>query len=279
MGTAKTVTRQQFDEMYASLEISMQSLRHEGSDHTIRVRMINTIRNSIAEMHVLSKKFITSRASEILYFREIWPAFYGPLFSEIQAHQCEMARLALSRPGQTKLFRREENRIAAFFRKHREFHLYFKSQSAVLDDLFTREYSRARLFDPLAFVIDPEGSTLASYQAAWCIALEKYKRWLQIELEALRQKSMHRDKIEFVDSKTAAATLIKALALKGSFRINGEKPTATKLKEVFESVVANCSLDNFDNLLYAMDTLKKDPAPFLRELTDGFLAWKDEKRK
>jgi len=51
----------------------------------------------------------------------------------------------------------------------------------VIDVQFTRVYSHGLLFDPLAWVLDQEGATLASYRAAWCLAMEAFRGWLQEE--------------------------------------------------------------------------------------------------
>jgi len=51
----------------------------------------------------------------------------------------------------------------------------------VINEQFTRAYSRGRIFEPLAFVMDQDGATIASYRAPWCLAMEGLREWLQEE--------------------------------------------------------------------------------------------------
>jgi RteC protein len=279
MATQKTTTRQQFDGIYSALERSLEALRNEGTGAEVRVRMIDAIRGSITAVQTSAGKFTATRTAEIQFFREIWPRFYGLLFFEIRVHQCEMSRLGMSRSGQMDLLRSEESRVALFFRKHREFCLYYRSGSSVIDDQFTREYSRARAFDPLAFVIDPQGGTVASYQAAWCIAFDRYAGWLAHQKDILRGSDQPTgSRLEWRESKSAAVQLITAQAEKGSIYIDGRKATASELKAEFERQY-NCDLKDYDQLLYATDTLKKDATPYLSALIGAFLGRKSRLRK
>jgi hypothetical protein len=83
------------------------------------------------------------------------------------------------------MIRREERKVEDFFYTHREFWMYCRAGAAEQDEQFTRAYSRARAFDPLALVIDQEWATLASYRAAWCMAMERYMAWLAEERERM----------------------------------------------------------------------------------------------
>jgi RteC protein len=170
-----------FDALYAGMEKMLQGMGPELRGVDRYARGIELIRERIAEMQALGTKWIAGPEREVEYFRDVWPAFFGWLFLYVRLHKLELARLPLSREAWMAVIERERRRVSAFFRVHGEFWAYYRA--GALDEQFTRAYSRSRIFDPLALVIDPAGATLASYRAARCIAMEGYAAWLAGELE------------------------------------------------------------------------------------------------
>ncbi len=100
---------------------------------------------------------------------------------------------------------------------------------------FSREYSQSRVFDPLSPVLDPEGATLASYRAAWGLAYEDYRHFLQ---EAGESSANPRGlRYEWKETRTAAVEHIKSQAEAGSIYIDGKPATAEQLRADFEEEV------------------------------------------
>ena len=174
-----------FDALYAGLQKSLGALEREADGIDRYSRGISVIRDSIREVRALGRKSISARVAEVAFFREVWPAFYGQLFLYVQLHQLELVRRSLPADAVPDLLAREEGRVTAFFGSNREFWAYYRGGAGILDEQFTRAYSQARLFDVLAPVIDQEGATLASYRAAWCLAMEGYGARLASERERL----------------------------------------------------------------------------------------------
>ena len=175
--------KKQFDGMYFDLEERLANLGHQAAGADYYLKGIELIREKIREMEQLGKASLDGRVAEVDYFRWVWPRFYGKLLFFIRLYRFDLRRQSLSEKAIQELIVREEKRIAHFFRANGEFWLYWRSGSPVLDEQFTREYSRALLLEPLALVIDSEGATLGSYKAAWCLAMESYKAWLEKEME------------------------------------------------------------------------------------------------
>ncbi len=75
---------------------------------------------------------------------------------------------------------------------------------------------------------------------------------------------------EWRESKSAAVELIKSLAEAESVFIDGKPATAAQLKMDFERRYG-LQLSDFDQLLYATDTRKKDAVPYLTKLKEAFL--------
>jgi len=176
-----------FDALYAGLEAALQGLGPDLAAVDRYSRGLSLIRDKIGEVQVLGRKSITGPDTEVAYFRDVWPIFFGRMFYYLRLYQFELQRLSHGPEGMLELLHREERKVERFARAHREFWMYYRSGSGALDEQFTREYSRARVYDPLALVIDPSGATLASYRGAWCLAMEGYQAFLWRERERLLQ--------------------------------------------------------------------------------------------
>lgn len=170
-----------FDALYAGMERDLAGMGPELRGADRYARGIGLIRERIPELQALGNKWMAGPDREVEYFRDVWPAFFGRLFLYIRLHGLELERLPLGRDAWLAVIERERRRVSAFFRVHGEFWAYYRA--GALDEQFMRAYSRARVFDPLALVIDPAGATLASYRAAECIAMEVYAGWLAGALE------------------------------------------------------------------------------------------------
>jgi hypothetical protein len=269
-----------FDALYAKLETSLNSLDRGLAPVDRYAQGIALIRAAILEMQAAGRKYLAGRGPEVVYFRQVWPLFYGKLFLYIRVHRFELVHFSLAVDNLDALIAREDRRVAAFFRANREFWMYFKSGLVGLDEQFTREWSRARIFDPLAAVIDPESATVGSYRAAWCLAYEGYATFLRREEQRISAPGARDSgqRYEWKESKTAAVELIKSQAEAGSIHINGKPATAAQLKVDFEERYGE-DLKDFDLLLYQTDARKKEPTPYLTKLANAFVGRKLRLRK
>jgi hypothetical protein len=172
-----------FDELYAELEKALQNVdRRVRSGPEGYLEGIELIRGSIEKLRIPGTKHIRKEAGEVEFFRNVWPPFYARLLLYTWLYKLQLRRSLVSADEWPALIGEEERRAAVFFRKHRSFWQYYRSGSSLIDNQFTRVYSRGRIFDPLALVMDPEFATLASYRAAQGLAYEEYMAYLQAEL-------------------------------------------------------------------------------------------------
>ena len=221
--------RKPFDTLYTAMEKMLGALDRETDGVDRYAQGIQVIREKILELRPLSRKALSGREGEVEYFREVWPAFYGKLLLYVQLHRFETFCLPLAAESVPGLIKREEKRVGAFFRANREFWMYYRSGAAILSEQFTRAYSQARLFDPLALVIDPDGATLASYRAAWCLAMERYGRWLAEERERLAGPAVVTGDYSWGPADTDFVEWLFGLQAVGAIRYKGQLADISRL--------------------------------------------------
>jgi hypothetical protein len=174
-----------FDTLYADLQRALLQgdRRDPGPDRYLEG--IGVIRECVGKLRALGLRFMKDEAKEIEYFKGVWPAFYSKLLLYIRLYGLELRRGMMPADSWPALIGEEEDRVAGYFQNNREFWQYYRSGARVIDGQFTRAYSRDRIFEPLAVVLDPEAATLASYRAACCLAMQDYGEWLKEERAGL----------------------------------------------------------------------------------------------
>ena len=264
-----------FEALYDRLESTLGELDSAigagGSD-----RAVELVLAAIKELRAGLPGVLADRESEIAFFYQVWPRFYGKLFYYSLVDRFELDRAIHSAEALPTLLQREDRKAIRFFLENREFWGFYKRGSSLITAQFTRAYSRSCQFDPLSQVLDPEGATVASHRAAWGLAFEEYRRYLaRIGSEGAGSSGVQ---LEWKETKSAAVELIKAQAEKQSIYINGRPATAAQLKADFEARYG-VDLKDFEKLLYAGDTRKKEATPYLNELAAAFEGRRKRLRK
>ena len=263
---------------YISLEKALKSQDHALTGIDRYARGIEVIRETISQIGSLGRKLIRGRETEASYFRQVWPLFYGKLFLYIRLYHFELYRLSLPGSALPVMIRREERRIASFFRTNREFWIYYKSGSSVLDEQFTRKHSQSRIFDPLALVIDQEGATLGSLRAARCLAMEGYRDWLAQELErgtevlgtgAGKDYTWGSADADFVE-------WLYGLQSVGAIKYKGEPTDMSRLQKWAKSALGKEVVNIYDRFK-VLRNRKKDRVPFSKRMTNALERTMDEK--
>jgi hypothetical protein len=271
--------RKEFEALYKSLEGSLSAINPGGPTIVGYARSIDLIRTKIAELRALAGNLNRDKAAEIEYFRRVWPLFYGKLFLYIRMHQFEMNRQSLPAEMAPDLIRREERAIRVFFREHGEFSLYFASGSPVIDELFTRQYSMNRTFDELSLVIDPEGGTVASYRAAWCLAYTGYKTFLEKELDSLlhpgNQDPGADPDYEWAATDADAVEWLYGIHASKAVRYKGQPADIAHLVRLFRLNFRKDIVNVYDRFK-ALRNRKKDRAPFTRKMLNALEKRMDE---
>ncbi len=265
-----------YEELYTNMDQQLAEISEGRTTVESTMRAISLLRETIAKLRAGMTEPFPDRDAEIAFFREVWPRFYGKLFFFLLVSRFEGDRLGLPVGELPALIQRKELKTARFFRRNREFWHYYRSGSPLISGQFTREYSRSCVFDPLSPVLDPEGATLASWRAAWGLAYEDYRQFLREAGES--GSNQHGLRYEWNETRTAAVELIKSQAEAGSIFIDGKPATAAQLRADFEEKY-NEDLKDFDKLLYASDTRKKDPTPYLTKLMNAFVGRRVRLRK
>lgn len=171
-----------FDAMHQELEKALK-LAHKSHTGAERYRRgIDLIQESIVKLRTRWAKLLPCEpAKEIEFFRNVSPVFYGKLLLYEHIYDLELDRDHLPAETWADIIADEEGRVQAFFRRNRKFWKYYRSGAHAINERFTRAYSQSRIFEPLAVVIDRESGTLASYRAAWCLAMDEFGGWLKDE--------------------------------------------------------------------------------------------------
>ena len=219
-----------YEELYRKLEELLEAEEGGQSAASGFARQIAILQVKLGELRELAADGFGDVASEVVFFRGVWPRFY---------------------------------------RMHRDFWVYYRAGSAVIDPQFTRAFSKGCVFDPVCWVIDPEGATLASWKAAWGLALEEYAGFLQRVRERAADPAV--DRWEWKETRSAAVELLKAMAEAGSVHVNGKPATTRQLRTLFEQRFG-MEINDFDNLLYATDIRKIDATPYFTKLKEAFVA-------
>jgi hypothetical protein len=168
-----------YDDLYRSMEKQLEELeagRMKGRGYE---QEIGVVLAAIGELRAVTPVNFEDEQKEREFFGAVWPRFYGKLFYYQSVHRFVVVRGVLPAESHSALIRHEERRVAAFFRRHREFWIYYRCGAEIVSRQFTREYSRSCLFDPLAAVLEPGGATLASWRAAWGLPYEEYRAFLR----------------------------------------------------------------------------------------------------
>ena len=174
-----------FDALYADLEKNLKLAEGSRPGPDVYIRGIEAIREKIATLRVQGARVIQNGAKEREFFRDVWPAFHAKWLLYIRLYEMELVRSSIPADSWPAVIAAEEKKVEAFFRRNRTFWLYYCSGAPAIDEQYTRAYSRGRIFNPLAMIMDPEWTTMASYRAAWCLAMQSYGGWLREERAAL----------------------------------------------------------------------------------------------
>jgi hypothetical protein len=258
--------------LYTEMESALEEAELVRRPDEGYARLMTIVGQSIRQLKTLTELPFPDETKESAFFREVWPRFYSKLFYYQLVNGFELDRLGVAAETLLDLIRREERKIQLFFRKNREFWWDYRSGSAAITGQFTRRYSVSCLFDPLSQVLDSEWATIASYRVASGLAYELFLDYLQRATNSTEMAITRR--YEWREGKTAAVEWIKAQAEAGSIYIDGKPATAVQLRADFEARFGE-DLKDFDKLLYATDTRKKDATPYLTKLVNAFVGRKE----
>jgi hypothetical protein len=259
-----------FDALYSELEKGLKSgeRSHQGPDKYLHG--IELIRERIGRLRVQGAKVIQTDVKEIAFFRDVWPAFHAKLLLYIRLYGMELHRGSVPAGVWPAVVDEEEGRLEAFFRHNRDFWTYYRSGSPVLNEQFTRAYSRGRIFDPLAMVLDPEGATLASYRAALCLAMDGYGQWLKEERALLSAGAVSAADMGYSWGPTDAdlAEWLFGLQAVGAIHYKGQPADISRLQKWARFAVGK-EVANIYDRGRVLRNRKKERLAFTRKITSA----------
>jgi hypothetical protein len=266
-----------YDGLYAGLEKALQ-----GTDGNLQraedyLRGIGLVRDCIEKLRTLGVKHIQKKEDEIRFFRNVWPVFYAKLFLYIWLYRIGLRWEIVTPEEWLTVVSAEESRAEAFFRRNLDFWWYYRSGAAVIDEQFTREYSRHRIFDPLAMIIDQELATLASFRAAKWLAFEEYlvllKGDLRAPADALGASGVELPEFEFDGTDAEGQEwLMELFASKVIRKKGGEHLNLSELNRWFQYNFGR-EFKKFFDKMSVLRNRKVDPLRFLHKRMRAIEQW------
>jgi hypothetical protein len=258
--------------LYADMESALLQCELERRQNEGYSALIKLIRQYIGQVKAATGQPFLDEHEEITFFRDIWPKFYAKLFYYQLVNAYQTDREGKSPTAQAQLTAEVEEVISDYFSENKEFWSYYRDSPDVINTQFTLKYSRSCLLDPLSDLLDREWGTIAGYRAAWALAYGEFAAYLQ-QIKAMIGYD-NTPNWEWHESKTALAELIVGLVGTASIYVNGKPATAAQLRTYFQKHYS-VDLSDFNKLLYATDTRKKDDTPYLNKLRQEFLKRKE----
>jgi len=270
-----------YDVLYAELKKALKGT--DGSLQKVEgyLRGIGVIRDSIEKLRVLGTKNIRKEADEIGFFRNVWPVFYAKLFLYIWLYRIGLRRELVTADEWLAVISGEESRAETFFRRNLNFWWYYRSGASVINEQFTRAYSRHRIFDPLAMIIDQDLATPASCRAAKGLAYEEYlvllKGDLRTPIESTGESGFQLMEFEFDGTDAEGQEwLMELFASKVIRKKGGEHLNLSELNRWFKYNFGHEFNKLFDKL-NILRNRKIDPLRFLHKRMRAAEQWMDKK--
>jgi hypothetical protein len=262
---------------YQGLSKTLDSLVAEPDPIKRHDQSVKAIHQALANLKTfLHLNPIQTVMEEIQYFKYLAPLFYSEYFYHIKAYDVELLKRSTSKENIRAVLDHDLKEIDLFFARNADFCKYYHIGTTYLDEqIFTRHDGNRWPLDDLSFVIDTN-FCLASYKISWILANEKYRRYLEQEIERLNnpeniiEQALNRDIWTWKGSKSDATELIVCMQLSEGIYINGRPASAAQLAEKFEKLLA-MDLKDLKNLDYANRSRKKDMTPFMNGMIKKFL--------
>jgi hypothetical protein len=270
-----------YDGLYAELEVSLKGMDGSLQRAEEYLRGIGLVRGSIEKLRTLGAKRIRKETDEIGFFRNVWPVFYAKLFLYIWLYRIGLRRELVTADEWLAVISAEELRAETFFRRNLNFWWYYRSGAAVIDEQFTRAYSRHRIFDPLALIIDQDLATLASCRAAKGLAFEEYLVLLKGDLrrpdKSVGESGFPAPEFEFDGTDAEGQEwLMELFASKVIRKKGGEHLNLSELNRWFKFNFGHEFGKLFDKL-NILRNRKIDPLRFLHKRMRAMEQWMGEK--
>jgi hypothetical protein len=262
----------QIQTLLANLELSLEEINGEKDPIQKAYRAIEVISRSIEELRSLSSKFVfQSKLEEIQYFKITLPSFYYKFFYFSKVHEIEVLKKGKSRDTLRHDFDYELKEIEQFYNRNNDFFRYYYSSSTDLDEqIYSRNNRSFWPFENLVPIIDGNFS-IASYKISWLMAYEKYRLYLEKEIDRLNNPQTDEEQkktspsFEWKGGKSFIVEGIVSLAGTELIWIDGKPASTIQLTEQAERLF-HLDLKDFNHLDYSNRLRKKDISPFLNLL-------------
>jgi hypothetical protein len=204
----------------------------------------------------------TCREEEIHHFKHEAPEIYSQLFYYLRLVEIETGR-PYADPGRFRASLGEQKELLdEYFRRHDHICRYYSQGFTFQDEhLFLRRPTGQWSGDEIGAFIPPD-FTIGAYWLSWIKANERLRDFIREELAVFDGKQKG---IRWTGSRVDLITVFYALELTGCFNQNTLKDVMEWLQEQLGVKVGQF------HVAINETALRKDPAAFLRKLTDTLL--------
>jgi len=264
--------QERIQKLQAKMELGLEEINQVPDPIRRYDLSIKLLSSTIEELKAFIATYsFQDKDEEINYFRNVAPVFYSKDFYFIKVYEIEILKRTTSRENLRLIYDQELKEIDYFFARNNEFCRYYYAGAAYLDDrIFSRHNGKNWPLDGLSPVLDSNFS-IASHKISWIIANEKYRCYLEKEMDRLNRPNSAMDQDISSDvwtwerSKSDATELVVCLQLSEGIYVNGLPASAAQLTKKFEDLLT-ADLKDFKNLDYANRSRKKDLTPFMNSM-------------
>ena len=242
------------------------------------IRICRTIITELKEW--LDTNPFAGKPEEIVFFKEVYPAFYARYIYYVKIFVIETNRPAGSDRMQARYLQSYLSRINYFFDSNIDFYQYYRMGATHLDEIyFIRDAQEEHVLpDDLTLAVDSTYCTVRSYKAAKLIAYELLQVSINNaihEIEKNKNTGAHdtRASLQWTGPKVALIEMIYALQGAGVF--NNATADIKQLTTYFEHAF-NIELGNVYNTFLEMRLRKKNRSAFIDLLKDRLIQRMDE---
>ncbi len=269
--------QERIQKLQAKMELGLEEINQVPDPIQRYDLSIKLLSSTIEELKAFIATYsFQDKDEEINYFRNVAPVFYSKDFYFIKVYEIEILKRTTSRENLRLIYDQELKEIDHFFARNNEFCRYYYTAAAFLDDrIFSRHSGKNWPLDGLSPVLDTNFS-IASYKISWIIANEKFRCYLEKEMNRLNRPGSSMDQDFSSDvwtwegSKSDATELVVCLQLSEGIYVNGLPASAAQLTKKFEDLLA-ADLKDFKNLDYANRSRKKDLTPFMNGMIRKYI--------
>lgn len=249
-----------------ALESENNYQKAEGSYYVVEAS-IQKLKNFILERDFKNEE------EEVLFFKEIKPAFLKELIYYIEVYHIEENKPIGNLEEIKAYFKKELDHVSVIFDRNQSLYNYYRSGKTIHDREYFRRNGNDKILSPeYTLDTDPRFSSIHSFKLAKIMAFEQLNNYLRQALYQLDNpipsSTFEGKKFTNVWTESKAALIELAYALHARGAVNYGKGDIKQVIADLE-VVYNIQLGNFYRVYQGMRIRKKNRTAFLDNLKES----------